>query len=248
MSVHLYQIQYDEKTKPKEDSGFKIFDVRKNPEFLKRETAHLVRFYDEVVSQGGDNDFYGLFSPRFGEKTGLVAKNVKDFVDDNSGVDVFLFNPYPMLVNRHVNVLQHGEWMHPGLLRLASQMFIAAGINFDPTFEFKNTVENTIYCNYWVAKKSFFDVFIPFIKSNDKAIEDMPSEMRDQYFSDVKYYTKACYYPFLFERLISFFLASDLGKDFTTKAYICQYQKKPLTPIFTIKVDSESTGKTVKGK
>ena len=52
MKINLYQIQYDEKSKPAEDSGFFAFDCRANSEFLKREMAHMMRFYDEIISQG----------------------------------------------------------------------------------------------------------------------------------------------------------------------------------------------------
>lgn len=218
MSVYLYQIQYDEKTKPIKGSGFTTFDVCDKPEFLKREMAHMIRFYNEIVSKGNDDDFYGLFSPKFYKKTGLTAVDIVEFVDDN--VDVCLFNPHPILADIHNNVWQHGEEYHPGSIRLATQMFKAAGFNIDPSSQI-NSVENTVYCNYWVAKKSFFDAFIPFVQRIDTAIEEMPSSIGYEYFADVKYYIKACRYPFLFERLISSFLVSEFGKIYSTKAYIC---------------------------
>lgn len=211
MSVYLYQIQYDEASKPSEASGFRAFDVRDNPEFLKREMAHMMRFYDEIVSKGNDSDLYGLFSPKFNEKSGLSSADVMSFVEKNADADVCLFNPFPMAVYKNLNVWQQGEECQPNLIRLASQMFKAAGFDFDPASLHRNSVQNTVYCNYWVAKKSFFDGFIPFVRKMDQAINDMPDDVKSEYFSDAKYISKACYYPFLFERLLSAFLYKNNG-------------------------------------
>ena len=105
--IYLYQIQYDENSKPNENSGFKAFDVRDRPEFLKRETAHMVRLYEEIISSGDDNDFYGLFSPKFTQKTGLFADDVIEFVNDNN-VDVCLFNPLIQKKLLHVQISMFG--------------------------------------------------------------------------------------------------------------------------------------------
>ena len=219
MNLYLYQIQYDDASKPSEASGFKVFDVRDNPEFLKREMAHMMRFYDEIVSRGNDSDLYGLFSPKFNEKSGLSAGIVVDFINQQPKADIYLFNPFPMHVYRYLNVWQQGEQNHAGLVRLAKQMFKAADIDFNPELPHRNSIKSTVYCNYWVAKKSFFDQFIPFVKSLDQAIENMPERMKDEYFSDTSYVTQACYYPFLFERLLSSYLLG-VGENFISEPYL----------------------------
>lgn len=225
MNIYLYQIQYDDASKPSDTSGFKAFDVRDNPEFLKREMAHMMRFYDDIVSKGSDDSYYGLFSPKFNEKSGLSSADVMNFVEKNLEADVCLFNPFPMTVYKNLNVWRQGEENHPDLIRLANQMFDKAGFDFDAASFHRNSLANTVYCNYWVAKKSFFDGFIPFVKKMDQAINDMPEHMRAEYFVDAKYITKACYYPFLFERLLSTFLISDFGMNYTSKPYV--YQAEP---------------------
>lgn len=222
MSIHLYQIQYDDQTKPSEESGFIGFDVRDNPEFLKREMAHMIRFYDQIVSKGGDGDFYGLFSPKFSEKSGLLSSDVLDFVAQNTDADVCIFNPFPINVCKYLNVWRQGEERHPNLIRLANQMFEIAGFDFDASGFYRNSVRDTAYCNYWVAKKTFFDDFIDFVKKIDHVIENMPESRRSEYFADAQYISKACYYPFLFERLLSTFLVSDLGSHYISKPHIYQ--------------------------
>ena len=225
MSIYLYQIQYDDASRPSDTSDFKAFDVRDNPEFLKREMAHMIRFYDDIVSKGSDDDYYGLFSPKFNEKSGLSSAEVISFVKKNLEADVCLFNPFPMTIYKNLNVWRQGEANHPDLIRLANQMFNKAGFDFDAAGFHRNSLANTVYCNYWVAKKTFFDGFILFVKKMDHAINDMPEHMRAEYFCDAKYITKACYYPFLFERLLSTFLISDLGINYTSEPYV--YQAEP---------------------
>lgn len=71
----------------------------------------------------------------------------------------------------------------------------------------RNTINNTVYCNYWLASKKFFDDFIVFIKKLDKAIDGMPDDEKEQYFKETNYFrTTTIFYPFIFERMISLFL------------------------------------------
>jgi len=218
MKLHLYQIWYDENTKPENDSGLLAFDCRNNPEFLKREIAHLIRFYDEIVQDADNDSYFALLSPRFGEKTGLTIEQVKNFVVQNPANDIFLFNPFPMHVYFDMNVWSSGEVQHEGLKELTQFLFQAANIKFDVYTKHRNTIFNTVYCNYWVASKEFLDGFIGFIKHLDLTIDRMPESERAKYFSDARYHTKASFYPFIFERLISTFLL--LNHHYKTKPFI----------------------------
>lgn len=128
MNIFLYQIWYDEQTKPDEQSGLLAFDCRKNPEFLKREIAHLIRFYDEIVAN--NNDYFSLLSPRFFGKTGLTTNDVKQFALKNPNYDVYLFNPYPTNVYLHLNVWEQGKRHHRGLKQLTQNLLNKANINF----------------------------------------------------------------------------------------------------------------------
>lgn len=210
MNIFLYQIWYDENSKPDEHSGFLAFDCRHNPEFLKREIAHLVRFYNEIVTNANDNDYFALLSPRFFEKTGLTAHDVKDFVLKNPNQDVYLFNPYPMNVYLYSNVWEQGEEHHHGLKNLTQNLLDKAGVDFNVHSKHRNKITSTVYCNYWLASKRFFDDFITFIKKLDKTIDEMPNNEKEQYFQETTYFrTTAIFYPFIFERLISLYLLTN---------------------------------------
>lgn len=221
MNLHLYQIWYDEKSKPAQNSGIKAFDCRNNPEFLKREIAHLIRFYDEIVDDSDDDNYFALLSPRFGEKTGLTVNEIKGFVSANPHHDIYLFNPFPTHTYVDMNVWNNGDSRHSGLKQLTQHLFDAASIDFDVYAIHRNNISNTVYCNYWVASKSFLDHFIRFIKNLDATINKMPRHQRERYFSTTQYNTEASFYPFIFERLICTFLL--MNPNYSSKPYIYTY-------------------------
>ena len=49
MKIELYQTWHDENSYPEDSTGLLPFDCRKNPEFHKRESAHLIRLYDNDI-------------------------------------------------------------------------------------------------------------------------------------------------------------------------------------------------------
>lgn len=233
MKLSLYQIWYDENTKPDENSGLLAFDCRDNPEFLKREIAHLINFYDAIVKDADRDDYFALLSPRFSEKTGLTIAQVKDFVTTNPSNDIFLFNPFPMHVYLNMNVWDNGESQHKGLKELTQYLFNTAGVDFDVYAMHRNTIYNTVYCNYWVASKVFLDNFIGFIKKLDTTIENMTDSDKNKYFSDANYHTKASFYPFIFERLICTFLL--MNDSYKVKPFI--YDENAIMVKNTKKID-----------
>lgn len=221
MNIFLYQIWYDEQTKPDEQSGLLSFDCRRKPEFLKREIAHLIRFYDEIVINANDNDYFSLLSPRFFEKTGLTTNDITQFALNNPNHDIYLFNPYPMNTYLYLNVWEQGEEHHRGLKQLAQNLLNKSNIDFDISASHRNTINSTIYCNYWLASKKFFDDFITFIKKLDKVIDDMPNHEKEQYFQKTDYFrTTAIFYPFIFERMLSLFLL--INNQYQVLPYIYQ--------------------------
>lgn len=217
MELNLYQIQYDDETSALSDSGFLTYDCRAKPEFLKREIAHLIRFYHEIVVRADTEDYFSLLSPKFNYKTGLTAQHIKEFITNNPEQDVYLFNPYPIHIYNYMNVWEQAKLNHPEILNLADDLFRITGINFKTTELHRNSIHQVIYCNYWVAKKSFFDQFIPFLQLLDDAIENMPVERRASFFAETNYRSPACCYPFIFERLLTTYLY--LHPRIKSKAY-----------------------------
>lgn len=205
MSVNLYQIQYDKLSSPEAESGLLSFDCCSNPEYLKREMAHWIRFYREVVIYGNDDDYYALLSPKFSQKLEMPVIEVKNIIYNNPDRDIYLFNPYPMATYLYYNIWEHGEERHSGLITLSEELLRRAEVDYSITNS-RNDIFSFAFCNYWVAKKSFLDKFIPFIELLDNTLEQMPNSLKKKYFEQTSYGSYACMYPFIFERMISLFL------------------------------------------
>jgi hypothetical protein len=88
-------IPYDNST-PNRDGEFEIGVLQDN--FLEKN--HL------------DADFTGFVSWKFREKTGLPGNFFIDFIQQNSGYDVYFINPFPTEI-RFKNVWFQGDAYHP---------------------------------------------------------------------------------------------------------------------------------------
>lgn len=218
MAVNLYQLQYDDKTSASLETGFLTYDCRANPEFLKREIAHLMRFYDDVVVKADPDDYFGLLSPKFNYKTGLTASDIRTFMCDNNEQDIYLFNPYPMHVYNFMNVWEQAEANHPEIISIVNYLFDRAEIGFKVSDLHRNNLSQVVYCNYWVAKKNFLDEFIKFLKKLDNTIELMPDFQKSIFFNRTEYKVDACFYPFVFERMITTFLF--INQHYKSLSYI----------------------------
>jgi hypothetical protein len=151
-AVHIHQIYYS----PGQalDPGFAALDNTSNlrPDwfeywpmrnFLQRETLD-------------ENAFYGFFSPRFKQKTNLDAAAVNQFIARCApGLDVVLFSPSIHNAAFFLNVFEHGESEHPGLLAAARKFFARAG---QPplTEDSISDSRNTVHSNFFVAKPRFW--------------------------------------------------------------------------------------------
>lgn len=226
MKLELYQIWHDQNSYPEDNSGLLPFDCRQNPEFDKRESAHLVRLYDEVIQKSRPEGYFGLLSPKFSDKSKISIKQVRQHIVDNPGYDIYLFNPFPSLVYQSLNVWTQGECRHNGIIDLAQNLFNEAKFSMDIKAKHRNSSKNTVYCNYWVASKEFFDDYIKVVRKLDSAIESMPYSDKNKYFSETTYCTSACFYPFIFERVICSFLL--LHDEYKVKPYIYDHD----SPIF----------------
>ena len=106
-----------------------------------------------------DGVFYGFFSPRFTYKTGLDHQKISEFArlhgHDN---DVLIFSPFWDLNSLFLNPFEQGEFFHPGLMACTQLLLDSLG-QATPQNRVADWVmhgDNTIFCNYFIAKKSFW--------------------------------------------------------------------------------------------
>lgn len=152
--MHIYQILNYYTPREALDPGFQVLDNSANerPDWYE---YWPIRKYllNETLDE---HAFYGFLSPKFREKTNLAAAQVREFIDRwGDRTDVFLFSPSIHNSAYFINVFEHGESEHPGLSRVAAQLFA----RIDPAVELDKLVSdsrNTVHSNYFVAKPRFW--------------------------------------------------------------------------------------------
>jgi hypothetical protein len=122
-----------------------------------------------------ENAFYGFLSPKFRHKTNLTSGMVRDFIERAAATtDVFLFSPSIHNSAYYLNVFEHGESEHPGLARVAAQLFarIQPGAGID---QLVSDSRNTVHSNYFIAKPRFWRAWLA-INEQMFAIAETPGD------------------------------------------------------------------------
>jgi hypothetical protein len=153
-STHLYQIFYSEQTRSALDSDFIPLDNSPNARPDWREYWPIRNFLlNNTLIEG---DFYSFFSPRFKDKTRLSGAQVKAFIlETGEEPDVVIFSPMWDMSGLFQNVFEQAEIADPGMGDAMSAFFrkISPDFSFDP---WVTDSRNTIFCNYFAAKPSFW--------------------------------------------------------------------------------------------
>ena len=104
--------------------------------------------------------WYGFFSPRFGEKTGLGHADVKAFLTAiDKHADVALFSPFWDQIAYWQNQFEQGEVAHPGLWAATQGFLDAAGIRLDLE-SLASDSSSSVFCNYIVARPPFWAAWL----------------------------------------------------------------------------------------
>lgn len=155
--VKILQICYNETTRDQTPEGFEVLDNLANERPDWREFWPIRQY---LMSHDLDDDvFYGFFSPRFAHKTGLDHSKISEFARQHGrDHDVLIFSPFWDLNSLFLNPFEQGEFFHPGLLA-CSQLLVDSFGASNASGRLADLVmhaDNTIFCNYFIAKKSFW--------------------------------------------------------------------------------------------
>lgn len=154
MKTRIYQICYSPETMANVPEGFLVLDNLKNERADWREYWPIRQFLRS--NHLSDDVLYGFLSPKFFEKTGLNYVDIQEFLKTNyRGQDIVTFSPFWDLSSIFKNVFEQGDFFHPGLTN-ACQAFADAHM---AGLDLRNSIthsQNTIFCNYFLAKKDFW--------------------------------------------------------------------------------------------
>lgn len=202
----LYQIIYNEDTLAARDPDFQILDNLDNLRPDWSEYWPIRRFL--LNNPIEDTTYYGFFSPKFFQKTGIHAKSIKDLLQSR-GEDVVIFSPYLEVSALFLNQIEQGNNAHPSLLSLFADLFPRK--NGAPALV-QDTL-TTIYSNYFIATGRFWRAWLrkcePIFQIAEAQHSSLGLRLCHQTIHDGKpgYQLKV----FLIERIAGLMLADDAG-------------------------------------
>lgn len=185
MKAKIFQIYYSEDTKNIIDPAFIPLDNMKNERPDWREYWPIRNYL--LKHELEDDVMYGFFSPKFKEKTGIEGRAAVSFIENlNPEVDVVNFSPFYAQAVFFQNVLEQAYSVHKSgfdnLLKSFSEVFPGASIG-----SIVNTSVDTIYCNYFVARKDFWIKWLSVCEEVYKLAEDAESSHYQTFNEDVTY-------------------------------------------------------------
>jgi hypothetical protein len=211
--MRVFQIHYDAATRASLDPDLEPLDNSANERPDWFEYWPMRHFFQRQPLV--ETTYYGFFSTQFFTKTGLTGRQVKEFIAQADGADVVTFSPYPCHGATFYNVFEQGENCHPGFLDVARQ-FIRA---LDPTVRLEAVVNhsrNTVYCNFFAARPSFWSHWRRAFEALFQHAEDRASPLYAALNRPAEYGKPAQMKVFVMERMASLLLA--LG-SFATRNY-----------------------------
>jgi hypothetical protein len=175
MKTQIYQICYSPQTFENVPEGFLVLDNLANERVDWREYWAIRKFL--LNNHLSEDILYGFFSPKFQSKTTLDHFKISEFLKLNyKDEDVVSFSPFWDLMSIFKNVFEQGDFFHAGLTDTC-QMFAnqhIAALNLKDTITHS---ENTIFCNYFLAKKSFWQEWLSLGELLFNASENQVSEL-----------------------------------------------------------------------
>ncbi len=156
--MKIYQIFYDQKTKDNLDPKFIPFDNTNASEPSWSEFEPIKKILESNFFD--DNEFIGIFSPRFFEKTGMSGSDVFAIVEKTKS-EVISFSPDFQSSALYLNPFIQADSNHPGFLSCAQKAYQHIGFDIDLNYIVSSSAR-TIFANFWVAKYSFWKVWFKY--------------------------------------------------------------------------------------
>jgi hypothetical protein len=217
MRARIYQILNHYTPASALDPGFLVLDNSANERPDWFEYWPMRKF---LLSQPLDEQtLYGFVSPKFGFKTNLAASRAAAFIDAaDAATDVVLFSPGIHNNAHYLNVFQHGDANHPGLLDVATELMARIG---RPT-DFATLVtdsRNEVLSNYFIAKPRFWRRWLEINESMFRIAEDPTDPLGIKLAERTRYRSKSAVPMkiFIMERIATLILATEPG--FIVRAY-----------------------------
>lgn len=194
------------------DPLFVALNHTKNPQPLLREYPLFKEIFQNLKQISAD--YIGLFSIKFSQKTFLSGVDVQNFINKNPGYDVYLFNPFPQNSDLFYTIWEEAEYQHPGITQITKKILELSQTKVDLT-NFGRTPQQTVYCNFWVGSKTFWNKYFSFLIP---IAENMIAHPETYLVNTSYYHGPLPFFPFIVERLVTTFLVQ--SSDIKYKSYV----------------------------
>jgi hypothetical protein len=220
---NIFQIFYNDYTKEMVNSAFTPYDNTIPVKEKEFEYGVMRNLYLNKELFKDDKEYAGVLSWKFRQKTGLDGKQIIRWMEDNKGYDVYFINPWPEHSYLSFNVWHQGEFYHPGMLFLIEKLFREAKLDIEIRNTHRNTIHTLCFCNYWIANKKFWNVYMKYCEQLYAAIQNTDKETKRLLY-DIKADAQidSAFFAFVMERMFSTVLSI---KKFKTLNYFDIYTR-----------------------
>jgi hypothetical protein len=220
-NMKIFQIYYKPELAQHCDPAFTPYDNTANVGSELREWAVWERFYEDTKSGvlSEELDLWGLVSWKFKEKTNLNGEQFVDWIKANPGYDVYFVNP--CIINEAVflNSWEQGDIHHPNISNIGNSFLTKLGYEDVSVRDMVLDRNRTMFANYIVGTRKFWDEFMAFSNQLFTEAEKDPvfkHQVFGQGLSNYAHDKSLPNFTFLIERLVPTFI--DL-KGFNSLAY-----------------------------
>jgi hypothetical protein len=214
---HIFQILNHYTSRRALDPGFGVIDNSSNerPDWFEYWPIRKFLLNEALDEQA----FYGFLSPKFKSKTNLTAAQVLEFIQHSaSATEVILFSPSIHTGAQFLNVFEHGDAEHPGLVGTSKKLLarINSKTNLD---DLVTDSRNTVHSNYFVAKPRFWREWLAINEQlfaiAEAGADDLGEALRS--YTSYRGRSEVQMKIFIMERIATLILASD--PSFTTRVH-----------------------------
>ncbi|MEY3788592.1 MAG: hypothetical protein RIQ94_140 [Pseudomonadota bacterium] len=214
-SVNLYHIAYSEKTLNEIEDGYKLLN---NVNSLRNDWREYWPIRNFLLNEPlNDDSYYGFFSPRFKEKTGLTYAQVNTFIQEaNIDIDVISFSPQPDMGAFFLNIFEQEELFQPGFSAVSEAFLEWVGLPLNLSTLVMDS-RQIIFSNYFVAKPRFWREWLQLNEKMFAICEGEESTLKQSLTSETNYPDAVQRKVFLMERIVSLLLT--LNSKWQVRAY-----------------------------
>jgi len=226
-NAKIFQICYSPEIRAQLDPGFDVTGDETNPRPDWFEYWHIRQFL--LSTQLEPSTFYGFFSPKFKEKTNLVASDVHNFIDKHGDKDVISFSPYLDQSALFLNIVEQADYAHRNSASVFSDICQRHFKGEDPELVINSSSE-TIFCNFFVAKPAFWRRWLEICEDIFELVETNQDPLGVKISGKINYKESAVpLQTFIIERIATLILS--LEKQWTSANHPSYQMARGKAPI-----------------